>query len=388
MTRYTLKHLGFTIVELLVAIVVVGILITIITVSYLGVAKRAAGERMKSDLMVGTTSLAKFKTDKGVYPETLRCDIPDSATNLCIKTGSADTTLVYTVNTSTSPDTYGLTAIKAGDNDISYRTVNGSEPIPCPVGYIVVPGSKTYNTSSFCVMKYEAKIKGNNEGGQTYSSSFVPESRASGTPWVNINQDTAIAESKTACEGCHLISEAEWMTLVQNLLSNPLNWSGGAVGNGHVYRGHSDNNPPSALDATADKSDDQKRTLVLTNGEVIWDLSGNAWEWTSSKIVGGTPSQPGVSGGGYSDREYISITNDNLLPVNIFPVGTGLSGANTWTNSSNHIGTIFSNKDDASLRGFIRGGNRDYGASSGLLALNLSIEPSFVSSGIGFRVTR
>ena len=46
----------------------------------------------------------------------------------------------------------------------------------------------------FHIMKYEAKIQGNNDGNQTYSSSFVPESRAAGTPWVNISQTNAIAE--------------------------------------------------------------------------------------------------------------------------------------------------------------------------------------------------
>lgn len=387
------KPRGFTIVELLVAIVVVGILIAIITASYLGVAKRAAGERLKSDLIESATNLSKFKADKGIFPSTLRCDIPDSSTNLCVKTSSADVVLDYSVNTSTSPDTYGLTVTKANDNDISYRTVNGSEPIPCPVGYIVVPGSKTYNTSSFCVMKYEAKIKGNDDGNQTYNSSFVPESRAAGTPWVNINQNTAITESSTACEGCHLISEAEWMTLAQNVLKVDSNWSGGTVGSGYIYAGHNDNAPPNSLAAgpdsagytgTGDTSGYQRRTLTLSNGEVIWDMAGNVYEWTSGQTSG---RQPGVIGSGLADRQWPAVTASGTLPVDTSPRGTGITGADLWT-STNRIGMIRSNYDDTTLHGMLRSGSWESQDRVGVLCLNFDVLPTSYGSKTGFRAAR
>src|SRR5690606_16004219 len=103
-----------------------------------------------------------------------------------------------------------------------------------------------------------------------------------------------------ACTGCHLITEAEWMTIAANVLSVPSNWNGGTVGSSYFFIGHSDNSPSSALIASNFDSDgyegtgnyagdttvlagvygnSQRRTLVLNNGEVIWDLAGNVYEW-------------------------------------------------------------------------------------------------------------
>lgn len=91
--------------------------------------------------------------------------------------------------------------------------------ISCPSGFIIVPGSITYGTSDFCVMKFEAK----NVGG-------VATSQASGVPWNSISQASAVSTSAAACTGCHLITEAEWMTIAQNVLSVSSNWGEGSVG--------------------------------------------------------------------------------------------------------------------------------------------------------------
>lgn len=388
------KTSGFTIVELVISMVVIGILATIMFISYGGIIKKVAVENLKSDLLSATSKLAKFKATYGVYPVTISCSVPDSKTNLCIKGTTSDTAFTYNVNTAASPDAFGLTASKGNDVDLSYRTANGSEPIVCPAGYIVVPGSKTYGTSDFCVMKYEAKIKDNDEGYQTYNNSFVPESRPTGTPWVNIRQVDAIEESKTACVGCHLISEAEWMTLAQNVLGIDSNWdddSGGhQVGVGYIYPGHSDNDPANALaisnendgySDTNQTSGKQRRTLTLSNGEVIWDMSGNVYEWTSGQTTG---VQPGVVGAGWSLREWTAITADGTLPVDPSPKGTGIVGANLWT-SSNRIGMIESSYDDIALHGMIRSGTWESPSRAGVLCLNFNVSPTSKSIKIGFR---
>src|SRR5579884_4158748 len=58
-----------------------------------------------------------------------------------------------------------LSQIKSGQNTAPVNKI-AEENTPkesvmpvkgCPEGYILVPGSKLYGTSDFCVMKYEAK---------------------------------------------------------------------------------------------------------------------------------------------------------------------------------------------------------------------------------------
>lgn len=398
------KTNGFTIVELVISMIVIGILATIMFISYGGIIKKVAAENLKSDLINASSKLAKFKATYGVYPVTISCSIPDSKANLCIKGSTSDAAFTYNVNTAASPDAFGLTAAKGGDVDLSFRTANGSEPIACPVGYIVVPGSKTYGTSSFCVMKYEAKADSNNK----------PVSKADGTPWVYIPQiDSggkvgAINKSKSACSGCHLISEAEWMTIAQNLLGVASNWSGKSVGSGYVYSGNNNVDPNLALEADLNDDngyvgtndvmgdmvknyhgitgDSQRRTMTLSNGEVIWDFSGNVSEWSDFQISG---SQPGVIGEGFEWREYNVITDRAALPVNIYPDNLGIEGSASWTSEFNNIGQIGSNADDLTLRGFSRGGDYNDNRIDGVLSLRLDRAASRDDTDdTGFRVTR
>ena len=380
------KKGGFSLVELVIVIVIIGILATVATISYSSVRKRVDGESLKSDLISASSKLAKFKADNGKYPATIDCAQADSDTNLCIKTSTTDVVLRYNVNTATSPDSYGLTGVKNNDNDISFRTATGSEPILCPVGYIVVPGSKTYGTGSFCVMKYEAKQIG---------TSGMPISTPSDPLWVNIPQTDAISVSTKVCAGCHLISEAEWMTLSQNVLNVASNWSGGAVGNGYIYSGNNDGAPASSLAASSDDTagyfgtdnvspSNQRRTLTLTNGEVVWDLAGNVYDWTSGQA--GSNQQPGVTGAGLAVREFTAITNPGTLAVNPLPSGLGIAGAETWT-ATKGIGRLYSNADETSTRGIPRGGCWDDINNAGILYIHFNDPPWRTDPRYGFRVS-
>ncbi|NTW61383.1 prepilin-type N-terminal cleavage/methylation domain-containing protein [Candidatus Saccharibacteria bacterium] len=391
---------GFTIVELLVVIVVIGILAAITIVSYSSISQRATEASLKSDLSNATKQIELFKVadDSEDYPGLIDdCPSPASG-NLCLLSSNGST-YDYEVNNSSNPKAYTLIITDSLGNT-SYYSNSGSAPIAglpsisCETGYIVVPGSATYGTNDFCVMKYEAKIQGNDNGNQAYNSAFVPESRATGTPWVNISQTNAIAEAATACTGCHLITEAEWMTIAQNVLSVASNWSGGTVGNGYIYSGHNDSDPANAL-AISNTEDgysgtnnispsNQRRTLVLTNGEVIWDLAGNDLEWTAGTVTAG---QPGVTGGGLAWREWTAITNPGTVLPNPSPSSTSLPGSNTWT-SAKGIGTIFSNADETGMRAFYRGGAWHSTSYAGVLELSLNGSPSETASSIGFRVSR
>lgn len=62
------KKSGFTIVELLIVIVVIGILAAIVTVAYNGVSSRAKDSKRSSDLASIQKLLELYYADKGGYP--------------------------------------------------------------------------------------------------------------------------------------------------------------------------------------------------------------------------------------------------------------------------------------------------------------------------------
>jgi hypothetical protein len=222
-------------------------------------------------------------------------------------------------------------------------------------------------------------------------SGGVALSQATNTPWVNISQTDAISTSQAACDDCHLISEAEWMTVAANVLGVASNWSGGTVGSGFIYSGHSDNSPANSLAATTDGNttgSNQRRTLTLTNGEVIWDFPGNGvWEWTTGTIAGG--QLPGLSGEvAYVYRQW----NNGSLLFNGLPSASrpsAISGTVAGYSSGNGIGSLWSNVGEAGARSFVRGGRLSSPSNAGVLALDLGNSATTSTNGtIGLRVTK
>ena len=417
------KSFGFTIVELLVVIVVIGILAAITLVSYTGVTSRAKIAVMQSDLSNSSKRLKIYQATYGSYPtidSTTKCPTAPTADNtLCLKASSGNTftyssngTTFALTSTNTNGTAYGI-------NDTS-SPVALAQPTDCPTGFIPVPGSATYGTAGFCVMKYEAKADANSDGiGDTdyttgyntypadtrpISASIKLVSSAAGYPVARIIQTTAIAAASnasfvTGCpSGCHLITEAEWLTIAQNVLSVPSNWNGGVVGTSYIYSGHNDNVPATALVADASDTNNysgtgqtspsnQRRTLTLTNGEVIWDLAGNLWEWTSGQTNGSTAQQPGIATAGYAWREWNAATTTGTLPVNPFPA-FGTPAASAWDATTNGIGRLYSSSDDTALHGFLRGGDWYSYDFAGVLTFDSSFGPGIMYSSVGFRVAR
>ena len=66
-----MRSRGFTIVELLIVIVVIGILAGITIVAYNGVQGQAQSAAAKNDLRQFATIVEQYKVDNGHYPETL-----------------------------------------------------------------------------------------------------------------------------------------------------------------------------------------------------------------------------------------------------------------------------------------------------------------------------
>ena len=70
------KKEGFTIVELLIVIVVIGILATLVIVTFTGIQKKARDSQRQTDINAVNGHVATFYTDHGFYP-TLK-DLQDS----------------------------------------------------------------------------------------------------------------------------------------------------------------------------------------------------------------------------------------------------------------------------------------------------------------------
>ena len=106
---------GFTIVELIVVIVVIGILAAITVVSYNVVTENAKLQAVTTDAQTLASKLTRYKADNGGYPSDLSAltDLPQT-----------DTTYQYTVDTTTG--TYCLTA--SGQKSSVYVTNTNSQP--------------------------------------------------------------------------------------------------------------------------------------------------------------------------------------------------------------------------------------------------------------------
>ena len=207
-------------------------------------------------------------------------------------------------------------------------------------------------------MKYEAK-----------EATPAATTTAAGVPSVSLNQSNANTSCTNNGAGYGLITNAEWMTIARNIEAQGSNWTGGVVGSGQLWRGNADNDP-SALKVLAASTDDnqgyegtlnsspstEKRTHTLSNGQVIWDLSGNLWEWTNDTIIG--QDKPTNSSGnqnvpiiyGYEWQEWTVISNWGALGPDMYRPGN-----NTWNRGQN-MGLHAAGSLTGGPYGFLRGG--------------------------------
>lgn len=103
---------GFTIVELLVVISIIGILALISFVSYTGISQRAIASVLQSELTNASLQLRLYQTEHGNYPASLdasNCPVGPVDTTYCLK-ASTGTTYQYAANNISSPQGYCLVA--------------------------------------------------------------------------------------------------------------------------------------------------------------------------------------------------------------------------------------------------------------------------------------
>ena len=139
-----LNRRGFTIVELLIVIVVIGILAAITIVAYNGITQRARIASLSSDLENAAKRLAIDQVTNSSYPVT-----PAAANNGAGLQASAGTTYQYAVNNSANPQTFCITATNGTTSYYASSTSNvptagacagqGVNGVPPTTNYILNP---------------------------------------------------------------------------------------------------------------------------------------------------------------------------------------------------------------------------------------------------------
>lgn len=112
---------GFTIIELLIVIVIIGILAAIVLVSYNGVQNRAKVVALQSDLQNVAEQLKIDKAINGEYPATLA----DADNGNGVKSSSDTTFGNYTVHNELSPPTF---CVEATNGTLTYNVTDSTSP--------------------------------------------------------------------------------------------------------------------------------------------------------------------------------------------------------------------------------------------------------------------
>lgn len=345
----------------------------------------------------GDADLTPASIKAGVVIHGFTGQYPSVSHPLASDTATTDFTLFYTQLSSPGNfeffDSAGTRYTGSGDSDLLAANLKSgteilgvtgiySQSFTCPTGWIKVDGDSAYGTGGFCVMKYEAK-----------NVSTVATSQAGGAPWVSTSQTAALSTCRSLGTGYDLISNQEWMTIGAHLAAQANNWTGGTLGSGSLYAGHTDSSPAQTCEASTSDTQafvestctgvssgdtaEQKRTFSFSSSDVIWDFSGNASEWVNYVNLSDKPTT--------SDGEYTSVTETLGTPLkHLIPTNAVKSFWNDTWNSTQKIGK-YSPGTNGVGGALVRGGTHSENSAAGLFAANLANGPSSSYPYIGFR---
>ncbi|MFA5080589.1 MAG: SUMF1/EgtB/PvdO family nonheme iron enzyme, partial [Candidatus Paceibacterota bacterium] len=211
-------------------------------------------------------------------------------------------------------------------------------------------------------------------------NNHCPTSTATGTPWISISQTEAIATCAALGNGAHLITNAEWTLLARSIESVPANWTGGSVGSGILKRGNVgivDAGSYNGADPDTGISNNLAE-LVLSNGQSIWHLSGNVWEWNNDIC---TTVDGDGNGDWYNSGAWVEWNDSHLADYE-----KTVSGPLGNFTSTNGVGRYYGCTTNGNA--VRRGGRWSDGTFVGVFAVTLDVLSATSSTSLGFRCAR
>lgn len=270
--------------------------------------------------------------------------------------------------------------VPANPKEVAEEPAYDYRDFSCPAGFIKVPPLGPYAYRGFCVAKFEMK------------SDRGAKSQAQGSPWVYVSRTQAISACRSLGERYDLISNSQWQAVARNVASVASNWgtAEGGPNSSSAYSGElsrgvhfkpsqhygesaSENDSEGCVNTGKICSETQwsayRRTHLLSNGEVVWDMAGNVFEWVKDDI------EPGQK-----DSWIARILNTDIHSKNF-------GAAEVCNSPSAESACGYGNGWLAGARqglGARRGGYW-FGIYAGIFTTSLGINPEYSHMGTGFR---
>jgi prepilin-type N-terminal cleavage/methylation domain-containing protein len=141
---------GFTIVEMIIVVIVIGILAGIVLVAYTGAQKQAKDSLVKSELANAQKQVQEYFVNNGKFPTAINSCPNPAATSICYKPAGG-VTMSYFVDNSATPEQYYINGVTGTS---SFRLASNDPEAVATTGKKVVYTNYTEATGANEFLKY------------------------------------------------------------------------------------------------------------------------------------------------------------------------------------------------------------------------------------------